>query len=189
MSASKRDELVAKAKDIFYREGFHATGMDRLVAVTGISKTSMYNHFRTKDELILAALEWRHRELYTRLTKRTEELATEAKDRLLASFDSLREWVESDEFNSCMFIKASSEYPDPEHPVRKVAAEHKRLVRSYLTDLAKDAGACDPDELATQLFLLKEGAVISAYMEGNADIVAAARSAAVTLIEKALADS
>ncbi|WP_417465518.1 TetR/AcrR family transcriptional regulator [Kordiimonas sp.] len=187
MSASKRDELVAKAQDIFYREGFHATGMDRLVAETGISKTSMYNHFRTKEDLILATLQHRHNELHAQLMARTEELAKTPKERILASFDSLKEWIESGEFRSCMFIKASSEYQDPTHPIHIAAAEHKRSGLRYLAALAEAAGAKEPEVLATQLMLLKEGAIVSAHLEGHAGMIEAAKAAAHTLVETAVA--
>ena len=75
MTASKKEELIDKALEVFYREGFHATGMDRLVAVTGISKTSMYKHFKTKEDLILATLERRHKYLKALIIDRTNELA------------------------------------------------------------------------------------------------------------------
>jgi AcrR family transcriptional regulator len=187
MSASKRDELVEKALEVFYREGFHATGMDRLVAVTGISKTSMYKHFRTKEDLILATLKLRHEQFRTLTTKRDLPVGASPKEQLLASFDGLTDWLESDRFQSCMFIKASSEYQDPAHPIHQAAAEHKRALISHMEGLATAAGARAPDVLARQLMLLKEGAIVTAHLQGPVGVGEDAKAAAVILIEAACA--
>ena len=187
MSASKRDELVRKALTAFYTHGFHATGMDKLVAETGVSKTSMYKHFRTKEELILAVLRLRDEEFRNWLTRRMEQLGDTPRERLLAMFDALDEWFGDERYRSCMFIKASSEYQDASHPIHSQAAEHKRLLRGYLQKLAEQAGAKDPALLARQLLLLKEGAIVTAHLLGRADVAADARRAAQVLIEQALA--
>jgi AcrR family transcriptional regulator len=186
MSASKRDELVQKALEVFYANGFHATGMDRLVAETGISKTSMYKHFRTKEDLILATLRLRDEQFRNKVMRRVEELADSPRDRLLASFDMLTEWMESDSFNSCMFIKASSEYQDADHPIHRVAAEHKRLLTAYLEGLAEKAGAADPAGLSRHLMMLKEGAIVTAHLHGPKGVGADAREAAEVLIAAAI---
>jgi len=188
MSASKRDVLVRKALEVFYRNGFHATGMDMLVTETGVSKTSMYKHFRTKEELILAALRLRDEFFRNWLTRRMEELAGTPRSRLLAMFDALGEWFEQKDFSSCMFIKAAAEYPDAGHPIHVTAAEHKRLVHHYLVDLCRLAGAADPGELARKLLLLKEGAIVTAHVQGAAGVAADARSAAEVVLRDALGE-
>lgn len=132
MSASKRDELVRKALQVFYQHGFHATGMGRLVAETGISKTSMYKHFRTKEDLILAVLRLRDEEFRNWLTRRMDQLGDTPHDRLLAMFDILDDWFGDQRYRSCMFIKVSSEYHDSTHPIHAQSANHKRLLREYL---------------------------------------------------------
>lgn len=185
MRPSKRDELVQKALTIFYRDGFHATGMDKLVAETGISKTSMYKHFRTKEELILATLRLRDEQFRNDMVRKMEALADTPKGRLLASFDTLHDWIMSNEFNSCMFIKASSEYQDPKHPIHAAGAEHKRLLVNYLADLARKAGAEDPDRLGRQLMMLKEGAIVTAHMQGKTHAGDDAKAAARILVNNA----
>jgi len=89
MRPTKRDELVAKALEVFYRNGFHATGMDMLVAESGISKTSMYKHFRTKEDLILASLRLRDENFRNWLFRRMEELADTPRGQLSALFVAL----------------------------------------------------------------------------------------------------
>lgn len=186
MAASKKDELIDKALEVFYREGFHATGMDRLVAVTGISKTSMYKHFKTKEDLILATLERRHKYLKALIIDRTEELADTPAKRLIAAFDSLKEWIAGGRFQSCMFIKASSEYQAPAHPIHKISADHKRMLQDYFVAQAKAANARDAERLGRQLMLLQEGAIVTAHLQGGYDAADDAKAAAEVLVEAAL---
>jgi len=122
MRPNKRDELVRNALQVFYRDGFHATGMDKLVVETGVSKTSMYKHFRTKEELILAALRLRDENFRNDFKRRINELADTPAGRLIASFDALGEWFEEDGFRGCMFIKAGAEYQEHDHPIHVQAA-------------------------------------------------------------------
>ena len=168
MRPTKRDELVQKALQAFYRNGFHATGMDMLVAETGISKTSMYKHFRTKEDLILAVLRLRDEHFRNWLYRRMEELADTPRQQLLAMFDALEEWFDEPGYKGCMFIKASSEYQEASHPIHKQSADHKRMLETHITELAEKAGLANPSSLARQLLLLKEGAIITAHL-GHTD--------------------
>ena len=174
MRPSKRDELVRQALGIFYRDGFHATSMDALVAETGISKTTMFKHFRSKEELILATLRLRDENFRNWLFRRMEQ-AEKPREQLLAMFDALSEWFATPEFNSCMFIKAASEYPDTAHPIHAQAAEHKRLLFLKLERVAGEAGAENPAALARALLLLKEGAIVTAHIGHEKDPAADAK--------------
>lgn len=185
MRPNKRDELVRKALDVFYRNGFHATGMDRLVAETGVSKTSMYKHFKTKDDLILAALQLRDELFRTWFCQRMEELSDTPRGQLLAVFDVLEEWFAKPEFRGCMFIKASAEFQEHNNPIHQQSANHKRLLLEHLRNVANRAGAADPETLASQFMLLKEGAIITAVMEFGENPAKNAKSAAQALLKTA----
>lgn len=187
MRPTKRDELVGKALKAFYANGFHATGMDRLVEITGISKTSMYKHFRSKEALILAALQRRDAEFRGWLFQRMTALGETPRDQLLALFDALGEWFEEPGFRGCMFIKAASEFQEPDHPIHVQAAAHKALLFDHLKGLAHEAGAAEPVLLARQLLILKEGAIVAAQVEHNRLAARQAKAAAATLIDAALA--
>ncbi|MEX0316382.1 MAG: TetR family transcriptional regulator [Ruegeria sp.] len=187
MRPNKRDELVSKALDVFYRDGFHATGMDRLVVETGVSKTSMYKHFRTKEELILAALRLRDERFRNWFCRRVEELAETPAGRLIAGFDALAEWFEEGKYRGCMFIKAGAEFQDADHPIHVQAAEHKRMLLEYLTGLARQAGAKDPEQLGSQMLLLKEGAIVTSVLLGSGTPAQDAKAAAQVLLDAALA--
>lgn len=182
MRPTKRDELVQKALKAFYQNGFNATGMDALVKETGISKTSMYKHFRTKEDLILAVLRLRDENFRNWLYRRMEELAKSPMDQLIAMFDALEEWFREPGFKGCMFIKASSEYQDASHPIHKQSADHKRMLEQYVTELATKAGLTNPGELARQLLLLKEGAIVTAHLGHTENAARDAKAAAIALL-------
>ena len=188
MSASKREELVQRALKAFYAGGFHAIGMDRLAKETGVSKTAIYKHFRTKEELILATLRLRDEQFRNWLMRRVEALASDPRDQLIAIFDALAEWFDEPEFKSCMFIKASSEYQDRKHPIHATAAEHKRLIAADFTERARKAGAKDPEALARELLIVKEGAIVLAHLHDSKQIAQDARRAAQTLISASFDD-
>ncbi|WP_306259171.1 TetR/AcrR family transcriptional regulator [Pararhizobium sp. IMCC21322] len=182
MRPTKRDELVQKALQTFYQNGFNATGMDMLVKETGISKTSMYKHFRTKEDLILAVLRLRDEHFRNWLYRRMEELADEPRAQLIAMFDALEEWFQEPGYRGCLFIKASSEYQDSTHPIHMQSADHKRMLERHVTELAQKAKITDPAGLARQLLLLKEGAIVTAHLGHTENPAQDAKSAAIALI-------
>ncbi|KAJ55280.1 TetR family transcriptional regulator [Actibacterium mucosum KCTC 23349] len=185
MRPSRRDELVRKAFHVFYRHGFHATGMDTLVRETGISKTTMYNYFSTKDELILAVLRLRDEEFRNRFTRRMQQLANTPAGQMLALFDVLDEWFHEEGFCGCLFIKAGAEFQDHSDPIHVQAAEHKRVLQEQFTAMAREAGARDPRDLASKLMVLKEGAIVLAVLGNKDEAIRNAKGAAQLLIETA----
>lgn len=182
MRPTKRNELVQKALEAFYQNGFNATGMDTLVKETGISKTSMYKHFRTKEDLILAVLRLRDENFRNWMYRRMEELANSPQGQLIAMFDALEEWFSEPGYKGCMFIKASSEFQDSSHPIHKQSADHKRMLERHVTGLATDAGLPEPGKLARQLLLLKEGAIVTAHLGHTENAARDAKTAAVALL-------
>jgi AcrR family transcriptional regulator len=189
MASIRRDHLVDTALTLFSRYGFHATGIDRILSESGVAKMTLYKHFKSKDELILAALRRRdelHRNWFMR---EVEKLATTPRDRLVALFTALEAWFKSEEFSGCCFINATAEYAAQDDPIHAAAAEHKRLIRSYVREQAMAAQAKDPDELTNQLMLLMEGAIVSAQITGEAVPAQQARAAAEVLINQAVAAS
>ena len=189
MATSKRDQLVETALNLFNREGFRATGIDRILAESGVAKMTLYNHFRSKDELILAALRRRDEQFRNWFARAVERRATTPRDRLLAIFDTLEEWFEDKSFNGCVFINAAAEFCQHTESIRSGIVEHKRLVRSYVRELAVEAGAEDPDALTDSLELLVEGAIVCAQIYGNPTPARDAKKAAATLVDSALREA
>src|SRR3954467_11940888 len=111
-STPKRDLLLATAGDIFYRDGYHAVGIDTILAEAGLAKMTLYHHFSSKEELIIAALERRGRKIGEGIRAAVEAAGPSPRKRLLALFDWHEQWFASKDFNGCAFIRAVGEYPE-----------------------------------------------------------------------------
>ena len=181
-SSSKREQLLNTAIALFYREGYHATGIDRILAESGVAKMTLYKHFKSKDELIMAALEERHARTLQRFG---ETLPPPSRELILALFDRLQVFLREDDFSGCAFIHAAAEFHDRDHPIHRQAAEHKGFIEAFMCDQLQRLGAADPGKLARQLQYLMEGVLVMAHMHGPADQALEAREAADTLLRGA----
>lgn len=187
---SRRDHLVQTALRLFYTHGFHATGIDRILAESGVAKMTLYKHFGSKDDLILAALALRDETFRDWLTGRMTEASDDPETQLLAMFDALETWFHGEAFkglgfSGCAFINAAGEFPPHDHPAHQIAADHKAQVVTYLTEVCAKAGFADPAQLAEQLALLKEGAIATAQVRGMPEAAQTAKAMAKTLISAA----
>lgn len=182
MPSERQQEVLDTACKLFYRDGFRATGIDRILAKSGAAKMTLYHHFPSKDALIVAALNRQDREVRAHFAAEIERRAKEPRARLLAVFDVLADSIAAPDFHGCMANRAAAEYGDPAHPVHAAAAEHKRRFFAWLQELARAAGARRPYELAAQLMLLFDGAIVIAQVTGAGDAPAQAKKAAESLI-------
>lgn len=183
---SKREQIVTEALKLFYRDGFTATGVDKIISEAKVSKKTLYNHFKSKDELILATLRKRDEMFRNNLMRETERQGSSPREQLLAIFDVVGDWFREKTFSGCMFINASAEFSDADNPSHIISAEHKRLVCEYIRSIAAEAGAADPEELAKRLNLLIEGAIVDAHVCGNKKAAERAKKMAGVFIDMAL---
>ena len=186
MALSKRDQLIDAALRLFQQDGFHATGIDRILAEAGVAKMTLYKHFKSKDELVLAVLRRRDEQFRNHFMRQVEKRSNDPRQRLLAMFDVLGEWIMAEGFCGCTFINACAEFADHDDPAHTLAAEHKRLMAQYIRKLAEEAGVREPARLAEQLCLLMEGAIVMAQVMGDCHAAVTARDAAEPLIDRAL---
>jgi AcrR family transcriptional regulator len=182
-ASARRDHLVETALKLFYECGFHATGIDTILAQSGVAKMTLYKYFKGKDDLILAALELRDRRWTEWFGAELKRRGKTPPQRLLVVFDILGDWFGQEEFRGCMFINAASEYCGLDQRIGDLAARHKRLVREEIQRLAQEAGAKHPAVLADHLALLVEGAIVMALLENSPAWAATAKAAARTLIK------
>lgn len=180
---SARERLLAAANELFYAEGVHTVGIDRIIEQAGVAKASLYNTFGSKDELVHAYLDSRHAETAGRITRALGRYGT-PRDRLLGVFDAQGELFAEPGFRGCAFVSASSESPND--VVEKAAADYRGWVRGLFTGLAREVGVPDPEGLARQLQLLYDGASLSARMDHDPSAAMAARTAAAALLDAAL---
>jgi AcrR family transcriptional regulator len=185
VAVSRKEHLIDTALRLFEREGYHATGIDRILAEAGVAKMTLYNHFRSKDELILAALRARDSRFRNDVMRELAGRSDDPAERLVLVFDVLADWFEQPGFSGCMFINAAAEYADPADPIHAAAAEHKRLFAAYLREEAEAAGASNPDELGAQLALLMEGAITTAHISGSGQAARDAQRVAELLVGQA----
>lgn len=159
-----RDHLLDTALRLFNQHGYHATGIDLIIAEAGVAKTTLYRHFETKEELILAALERRDEEDRNAMRAFVEQRTSDPVERLLATFDFLETTVRDKQFRGCMFMSAAAEHKDTVDPVFRASLMHKRLALAYFEELAHAARFAEPKWIATEINLLHEGAIAVAQM-------------------------
>ncbi len=167
MPPSKRNELIDAAMRVFYKHGFGASSLDDILNEGGVSRMTLYNHFKSKDELILAALRRRDEIFRNKLMKYVDSKSKVPRERIAALFDFHEEWFTGNEFCGCMFINASAEFCDADSAPRRIAAEHKQELVRYMRELCESAGIPDPDDAAEQLNILLEGAIVTARVVGQ----------------------
>jgi AcrR family transcriptional regulator len=180
---SARERLLTAADELFYEEGVHTVGIDRVIERAGVAKATLYSAFGSKDELIRAYLQARYAARRDRITRKLAHYDT-PRDRLLGIFDVLGESIAESGFRGCAFVNASAE-TRPGSAIEEVSDESRAWTRSLLVELGQAAGVADPDRLARQLVLLYDGATVSARMDRDPGAAAAARAAAVTLVDAA----
>jgi len=171
-----RARLVAAAERLFYAEGIHAVGVDRLCAEAGVSKRSLYTHFSGKDDVVTAMLQARADEVGAHLAGEGRS----PRERILAVFAELDRGAEAPDFRGCPFVGAATELKDPDHPAAQIARQQKVLLTEYFSAALRDGGASDPELLAPQLTLLFDGASAHALVQGGS--TPATRRAVETLL-------
>jgi AcrR family transcriptional regulator len=182
-----RERLLTAANELFYNEGVHTVGIDRIIEKAGVAKASLYNTFGSKDELVRAYLEMRQAGVAERITRAVERYDT-PRERLLAVFEGQGELFAQPDYRGCAFARASAE-SHPGDQAEQAAEAYRQWVRTLLTRLATEAGVPEPEMLARQLHLLYDGSGQSARMDHDPSAAAAARAAAAVLLDAALARS
>jgi AcrR family transcriptional regulator len=169
-----RERLVTAAYELFARNGVQAVGVDAIIERSGVARQTLYRHFGSKQELVLAFLE-RREEVWTYgwLAAEVKRRERDPRRRLLAIFDVFDEWFRTPEFEGCSFINVMLEHPSPDHPVHRAAAEYLARIRSFLEELAGDAGLADPASFAREWHILMKGSIVAA---GEGDLDAARRA-------------
>jgi len=187
MATTTRERLIDVAHAKFYRDGFHTVGLESILDTVGVTKTTFYNHFASKEDLMLETLRrhdrwWRD----TFVQKLREHGGDSPRDQLGAVFDVIEEIVNSDEYNGCIFINVAVEFPLAHDPIHQLAAEHKFRMMDILQQLAGYAGAGDPKGLAEELSLVMEGAYVMQHVSRDPETVAIGRRLAELVIDRHL---
>jgi AcrR family transcriptional regulator len=185
VKSSPRERLLQAASELFYAEGVHSVGIDRVIERAGVAKASLYSTFGSKEQLVCAYLDTRHAQTLGRL-RAAVDAVEDPVERLLAVFDAQAQLFRAPDFHGCAFTAAAAEAPAGGR-VDEAAESYRRDIRALFTELAAATGAPDPALLASQLQLVYDGGGLAAKMDQNPDIATPARAAASALVTAALA--
>lgn len=181
-----RERILDAAYELFSRNGIQAVGIDAVISRSGVARQTLYRHFASKEDLVLAFLERREQEWTKRwLEREVQRRAGDASSRLLAIFDVFDDWFRREDFEGCSFINVMLEHPDRSDPIHRAGVSYLAAIRHYLEDLAREAGIADAQDFARQWHILMKGAIVAAG-EGDRDAARRAQRIGALLLEQAI---
>jgi AcrR family transcriptional regulator len=162
MSKSSKSRILEVAHELFYRDGFRNVGLDQILNIVGVTKTTFYNHFESKDDLVLEVLRlhdrwWR--DTFQQLLRKHG--GDTPRGQLIAIGDALNDIFTDKTYNGCIFINVAVEFPLPHDPAHIAAKEHKHAMEDLLREIAGYAGCAEPARLARELAMVMEGAYVT----------------------------
>jgi AcrR family transcriptional regulator len=179
-----RERLLAAADELFYGEGVHTVGIDRVIERAGVAKATLYSSFGSKEGLIREYLLRRHLARKERMLSRLATFDT-PRERILGVYEVLGESFALPGYHGCAFVNASAE-SRPGSAVEEVSDQARAWIRSLFVELGAEAGAADPEGLARQLQMLYDGAAVAARMDRDLDAARAAQATAAILLDTAI---
>jgi AcrR family transcriptional regulator len=174
------ERILAVASELFYAQGIRAVGVDAIADAAQTTKKTLYDRFGSKGRLVAAYLERREERWRSFLCRYIQHRPVD--ERILAVFDAMDEWRERDARRGCSVINAGAEITNPDHPARRLLAPQKLWLRDLFAELAVQSGLRDPEQLADQLLLVHEGALVGSSVVELDTTMDAARAAVRTLI-------
>ncbi|MES2601049.1 MAG: TetR/AcrR family transcriptional regulator [Pseudomonadota bacterium] len=176
-----RERITAVASDLFYREGIRATGVDTIAEQSGVSKTSLYRVFESKDELIAEYAREHDRRFWEKWNRNAAKHEGQPAKQLTAFLNGVAERIGEASYRGCPFMNIAIELPDDQHPARLIATENKLGLKRSLEDIASRLSAPDPSQVADQISTLINGAYASGIIT-RGSVVAQNLTAAVAAI-------
>ncbi len=181
-----RERILETAFRLFYAHGPRGVGVDTVIAESGVAKATLYKHFPRKNDLVLAYLDKVDQAWFAQLRTAARAAGDRPGDQLVGMFDALRSACRRPGYHGCAFINAAAE-SEPGSEVHARTVEHKTVVRAWITDLARRAGAADPDLLARQLSQILDGGLANGVLDGDPAAPLAAQAAARVLVDASVA--
>ncbi|MEP7061526.1 MAG: TetR/AcrR family transcriptional regulator [Betaproteobacteria bacterium] len=179
--SAARARLVAVAADLFYRKGVPNVGINEIIDAAAIARMTLYHHFASKDDLVLAVLAQRCAERQQGFAGAITRPRT-ARAKVIAAFEHLANVAAHPGYRGCAFVNAAAERADPDNAVHQLVAGHKTWIAAQFEVIARAGKWPRPRLVAQQLLVLWDGAAVGAYLCGNVEPVVAARAAAISLM-------
>ena len=183
-STPARQRILDAAFRLFYAHGPRGVGVDTVIAESGVAKATLYRHFPRKDDLVLAYLDTVDQAWFGQLRTAARAAGDDPREQLVGMFDALRTACRREGYHGCAFINAAAE-SESGSDVHARTVEHKSVVRAWVTDLARRAGATHPDQLGRQLTLLLDGGLAGGVLDADPATPEAAKAAARILVDAA----
>lgn len=180
--STKREQLVETALKLFYRDGIHSTGIDKVLKESGVAKMTLYNHFKSKEELIAATLELQD-EKFNGIVNAEVKKHTKPLNKLFAIFDALDVWFHGEAYRGCYFINTVAEMGKIKGPLLHLCQKHKKELTAQITSYLKEGGARNVALLSKQIAILIEGAIVQSQVMGELNAAMDAKSAAKVLLK------
>jgi AcrR family transcriptional regulator len=179
-----RERILDAADRLLNAQGIRQTGVDAISAEAGLTKVTLYKHFDSKEQLVAEVLGRREEKWREWFETSVCERASSATDQILAIFDVLEEWFQTEDFRGSIFINASVETRASNHPYHAVVLEHMRKNRDFVRKLAISANLPDPEQVEWHVITLIRGSIVSALMENDASVARHARIAVEKVLKK-----
>jgi len=189
MASVKRDRLVNTALQLFTQNGYRATGIDKILDQSGVAKMTLYKHFKSKDELIIAALRQRDEEFMVdiqnsmlRLEKNLQQQCDSRLNKLMIFLQALHEWISGDSFYGCNFINASVEFKRQDDPIHVAAAAHHKLTIQMIMEFIAELHLAEPAKVARQIHMIIQGAIVTAVTIADYNSALLAKDSIIRLL-------
>ncbi|HBL42074.1 TetR/AcrR family transcriptional regulator [Gimesia sp.] len=182
--SNARKRIVETAEKLFYSEGIRAVGIDRVIAEAWVAKMTLYNHFPSKDDLVVEVLKYREEQFNLYLRQRMLEHQSQGLNSLKAFFAALKDWFQCSDYRGCAFLNALAELADSNPTATDFCSDHKRRFKEQLTEIIIESAGTQAAAVAPAICILVEGAIVTAVSEGNADAAGIAEQAAEILISQ-----
>lgn len=185
-----RDRLIDAGLELFHRHGIHPVGLDRILQRAGVTKTTFYNHFESKENFACAVIVRFGEEVHSSIQRRLSATqGADTKQQLLQIFNAWDELFDNPTFRGCMLVAASVASGDQHDPARQTAIKNKRMLLEAYADLAARASIADPRQFAMRFGILVDGALIAKHLYGDGSQEAkVALEMAAELLESVLPD-
>jgi AcrR family transcriptional regulator len=175
-----KERIIETASELFYNNGYNQTGINQIIAEAGVAKASMYQHFRSKEDIAVAYLKQRHINWMRSLQEFVSSKVTN-KEKIIASFDYLESWLSSVNYRGCGFQNIICDLPQDQQKIKDQVLLHKTDVKKLIDSLLHDD--TNQKDLGDEIVVLLEGAIILSQIQKNSWPIASAKRAAIKLLE------
>lgn len=180
---TKRDEIIRSAFEMFFKHGFHATGVDIVLANTGISKRTLYKYFRSKEALVAAIVEYYQNMLFTTVPVEMAKRSNDPVEQILYLFDLKREVFETGDFSGCFAINAKLEFKNKDKQIEVACKTLYEKLEAFVATLCIKAKCKRPEKTARQIMILFEGAIVLSQIHHDPTAAATAKEMARTILK------